>query len=366
MSSAAAMRDAVASLTTTLRHARTRLTPPFRRFVSGSSVWARRWGSSAVIGLGVVVVGVDEATRERLWTSAVTRLDPVHEWYNDRTQGRRKRHLLSHFGVALGGDVLELLPGAGGVFPSIDAIAKPELSMRSRPLMWRGIDTHSAHWDAGRLQRSASAHAGVPESQMQFDSCAARGVSMLQMLRDTPDASAQNVLALHGLSPLFTSSPSSHASAAGGAGASTPASQQELRDLLTEIHRVLKPGGRFIFMDEGAYPAGTFSRLSQESTASLTLSRLHPAGFTTPIEVSQSLPTAGFNEAHVEQWPAWVDNKNSRKGVRTLRVIEVDGSVQLDGLTGRHPLVVGVATKSAQAAARLPAEGNLGNLFGFR
>lgn len=348
-------------LTPIIKYTRNHATPLAQRCIAQSKGMGRRWGAPVAIAGGVLASGVDPDTRQQIYLNAVSRIDPLLDWRFDQTHGRRKRTLLSHYGVTRGGEVLELLPGSSGAFASLDALGHPDTSARSFPLMWRGIDIHNAHWKAGRLQHSAGERAGVPESQMIFQAASPQK-NVLQLLKEIPDASMQHVLALHGLSPLFSSSLSY-------ARSSSDVSV-ELSAILKEVYRVLRPGGHFIFLDEGAYPTGTIARAEQDACTALA-THLHPAGRLEPIEISQTLPQSGFDHAHIEQWPSWVDSRSSRKGIRVLNVLEVDGAVVLDGMRGSHPLIAGVATKSIHAEAARPApitllkpeQGNMGTMF---
>lgn len=355
-----------------LQSLRTRSQPLVQRASDRGRLAIRRWGAPVVILAGAYQF-IDPTVTAQYRLVVAAQLDPLLEWRSDRVDGPRKKQLLAHYGVPRGGAVLELLPGAGGVFSSL--VLKPEERAYQSPLHWTGIDLHSTHWKAGRGQQSAAQHAGVPVTHMEFHSCAAEQKPMVELLKEIPDGSMNYVLAVHGLSPIFNASTVTHATYATSAAShttptttATPSSPDaELTLLLSEVHRILRPGGRFIFSDIGMYTPGTLAKAEQD-VANLTHIPL-PTGRLAPLPLAQSLPGAGFQEAHLEQWPTTeVEGRNVRKGVKVLKVVEKEGVVQLEGLRGLKPHVVGIATKAQDANAPKNAnqllERSLGNLFG--
>lgn len=323
----------------------------------------RRFGPAVAIGVTAITFGVSTEARETVWSKVSALVEPMLDWHDDQTHGRRKRTLLTHYGVTRGGSILELLPGSGSTFHLLDASG----DARALPLLWEGIDSHSHHWSAGRLQSAAGLRAGIPASQLEFHAADKSQQSVLELLKATPASSQQYILALHGLSPLFNI-PTSLSSKA----LSNPSQpQRELESILSEVYRILKPGGRFIFIDECTYPSGSLARIEQDALSSLSLSHLKASGRTSPIDLVQTLPLVGFTEAHVEEWPEWVDSTNPRRGIKVLRVLDVDGKIVVDGLNGRHPRVAGIATKSIHSGPAQPApisllqpeQGNLGSMF---
>jgi SAM-dependent methyltransferase len=349
---------------------------------------AAKWGGAVTVGGLAYFLAVDPVARDEWWARHVRAkwTQPLAEWREAAVHGERKKQLFAHFGlIPRGGDVLELFPGSGGAtFPCLEALASPDNDPRvvRRPLQWRGLDVDSAAWEAGEIAAEAAQHTATAKSMLSFDSCAAHKRSYIELMRALPDNSVQYVLAMHGLSPLFSAP--AHSSAAlsartapsSAAGDETearpppPTPDAELAVVLREVTRVLKPGGCFIFVEEAQSRnrsegvKHTWQRLSYAVRSRLPGGALARA----PTELLQHLPSAGFATVHVEQWPAWADPSNPRRGIRLLRFAAPGAATagsgtdamatdahddddelytSVEGLRGLRPLVAGVATKAA-------------------
>jgi len=356
---------------------RARALPVLRR--SGSTVRksAAKWGGALGVLGAAYFLALEPAAREEWWARNVRApwVQPLKEWRETQRQGARTRQLLAHFGlVPRGGDVLELFPGSGSAsFPCLDALSAPDdLRVARVPLVWRGLDVDSAAWDAREVAHQAEQHAAVPATMLAFDSCRQHKRSFIELIRQVPDNSVGYVLALHGLSPLFSASPLTHAALSARPPPSDPSlprpptQDAELAVLLAEVLRVLKPGGSFVFVEEAQSRnrddriAHGLQRLGHALRAHLPGRSLAQA----PTELAQHLPAAGFASLHIEQWPAWSDESNPRRGVRALRFTDSASSAasdeedelytRVEGLRGLHPLVAGVATKATLQRAAKP------------
>ena len=150
----------------------------------------------------------------------------------------------------------------------------------------------------------------------------------LLALRSLPDSSKDAVVACLALSRL------------------APPSTPQVDALLAEAHRVLKPGGRFYFVDYTARNAS--DRAARWLQAALSpVTRAVMGGVRVDVPVAQRLATnaLGWEAVHLELWGA--------AQPRRLLVAAQGGEegVEVEGLQGLIPVVGGVCVK--QKAARL-------------
>jgi ubiquinone/menaquinone biosynthesis C-methylase UbiE len=183
--------------------------------------------------------------RARLFAWALTRAAPVH----DRLVADRKRALLGD----LAGDVLEVGPGTGvnfAYFPS--------------GVRWIGVEPNS------HLRRQVAE--------------AARRCGVRAAVRDgtaerlpVPDASVDAVVATLVL-----------------------CSVRDLGEALREIRRVLRPGGRFVFVEHVSAPPGTWLRRLQRWIRPLW--SLAAGGCRPDRDTLEAIRRAGFARVDAERF----------------------------------------------------------------
>jgi len=173
---------------------------------------------------------------------------------HERALAERKRALLGK----LSGTVVEIGPGAGA-----------NLAYYAPGIRWIGIEPNPFMWPY--LQREAR----KCEVRVEFRSGLAERL-------DLPDATADAVV-----STLVLCSVASPAAA------------------LREAQRVLKPGGRFIFIEHVAAPRGTWLRRLQRWIR--PFSKFFADGCTPDRETWREIQTAGFAEVKLEHFraPLW-------------------------------------------------------------
>ncbi len=172
----------------------------------------------------------------------------------DELFGPRRRELVS----GLSGDVLEIGPGTG-----------PNLPLYARGVRWTGIEPNPAmhpylHAEAGRLGLPVDLRLGYAEEL------------------PVPSASQDVVVATHVL-----------------------CSVRDLDATLREVLRVLRSGGRFVFMEHVAGPRGSGLRRVQgflQPLWSFVADNCHPNR-----ETWVSIEQAGFRDVHIERFsiPIW-------------------------------------------------------------
>lgn len=371
--------------TATLRRT---VTPYLTSFRTHARTTAGKWGSVVFIAAGVYF-SLPPDSRARFWCEvrALTRLDALRAYMESRRHGLRLKQVLHHVGADRGGDVLELFPGSSPTFRLLgeSTLAKPASeARRCVNLSWRGVDVTDSEWRSGRIQQEACVGASIPAAQLAFDSSASSHRSVLELLRNQPDASAQYVLALNGLAPLWQSN--RHLGASESTRCSVdldrrPTSESELASLLSEVSRILKPGGRFIALERNAHNQDDFilTRMADSMSQHVRTALGSRRAVAVPL-AQMAMGHDGFMSVHVEQWPEWCDTRSPRRGVRLLQARRDDEQQQqqaqhsytpISSLHGRSPMVAVIATKSDKVPVRLPgslrpltpAEGGLTSIF---
>jgi SAM-dependent methyltransferase len=184
---------------------------------------------------------------QRLFAWALARFNPRYE----HLFAERKRALFA----TLAGTVVEIGPSTGANLPYLP-----------RGLRWIGIEPNPA-MDRYLLRRSRA---------LEIDGEIRRGCAEAIPL---PDQSADAILSTHVLCSVAALDPS-----------------------LAEILRVLKPGGRLLFLEHVAAPAGTRLRTWQRLCRPLW-TRLC-GGCQPDRETSLALETAGFASVEIARFQA--------------------------------------------------------------
>jgi len=93
--------------------------------------------------------------------------------------------------------------------------------------------------------------------------------------------------------------------------------QTELQQILFEIKRVLKPGGRFYFVEYTKQTTSFFSSLLQQVYQPWFLfTRFFPSESLTS-RVAENIFISGFQQIYMESWPSWVNEAEPRAGTST-------------------------------------------------
>ncbi|MFN8471330.1 MAG: methyltransferase domain-containing protein [Anaerolineae bacterium] len=175
--------------------------------------------------------------------------------FDRRYYGARRAHLLS----SLDGRVLEIGPGAG-----------TNLAYLPRDVEWIGVEPNE--FMHPYIRRRAE------EMGRDIDLRAAPAEVL-----DVPDASVDSVV-----------------------GTLVLCSVEDQQRVLSEIIRVLKPGGRFIFIEHVASPPGSTRRWMQnvsQPVVTFFADGCHPNR-----ETLRVIESAGFRDVQVERFsvPAWI------------------------------------------------------------
>lgn len=215
------------------------------------------------------------------------------------------------------GVILELKPGLGEVFPVLNPTAT-----------YAAIDPSSECLEilAQRAQRS-----GRPSSTLQLTTG-----SCLDELKKTPSGTFDSVITNQALS-----------------------SESQPEQVLAEVYRVLKPGGRFLFVEKAALPKnGLLSYLQ-------TLISIPYSVFTFGRRLDRfslsSVSSAGFTDVYAEQWGSGWLSQSSDAEIRPLNDEEAGGGgdVAAEGqLAGLAPTVAGFATKPGTSLMFTPGVAN--------
>jgi len=117
--------------------------------------------------------------------------------------------------------------------------------------------------------------------------------------------------------------------------------------LARDIYRVLKPGGRYFFVERTSAGNGLFRAVQ---TLISPLSRLLNLGVDPSANIAKSIVSAGFEQIYIEQWPHNMVRGEHRQGITLLTASPAEGEEGFDGISGWRPLVAGVAVKSGDVS----------------
>jgi len=110
----------------------------------------------------------------------------------------------------------------------------------------------------------------------------------------------------------------------------TMCSVHDLDGVISQIERVLKPGGVFIFTEHVAAPRGNWRRYLQQLVAPLWRRRM---GCSPAIDVEEAIRRAGFSNIHIEPFRVGGrSNLTSRLRIFGVAVARYGDEGRLDGL----------------------------------
>lgn len=256
--------------------------------------------SAAVSAVAVVgALAVDHEKTNPIKYAVHSQTLRLEAWVFDGIHGERKRSL---FKGLTGKRVLELGPGTGTNFKYL-----PE------NMEWTGVDQNPEHTDY--LLRNAQ-HQGHPPATLMLHTASIEGY-----LRQCKDNSLDNIVGTKVLCAVGDAS-----------------------GVVSEVHRVLKPGGRFYFVETTQSVGFSPSRIIQNAVSPL---RYLYDGTWCNRHIARSLFAQGFKQVHMESWPSSVHPEDARHGVTlvTAENGEVASSLSAS-MTGC--VVAGVCVKAEQ------------------
>eukprot|EP00808_Paulinella_micropora_P029469 g65763.t1 len=278
------------------------------------------------------VVAAIYVQRERIHAA----LAPMDQAVFDMRHGPRKAALLH----SLQGEVLELGAGTGSNFRYLP-----------KDVSYTGVERNEFCRPA--LVASAQAE-GFPEATLKIAI-----QDMLEYLTQQDSDSLDAVLVTRALSSL---------------------DHHQRQQTLSHIMRVLKPGGRFYFV-ERTRQTNPVSRMLQ-TIYEPVFRVLSLGGERLSAPIAESIYTMGFSEVYMEAWPRSVDSHDARAGITLVEREHVGSSsertatasqaspaageknsigtdpddCQLSSLPGLAPIVAGVCVKPGKQVVEKEAK----------
>ncbi len=123
-------------------------------------------------------------------------------------------------------------------------------------------------------------------------------------------------------------------------------SEEELKNYLKEIERILKPGGHFYFIEreKSSGLKGILSEIINPAFKFFTLGR------SLNSSISAALVASPFDRIYLESWPSSVDRQNPRLGIQLIysgSTSEIRSSeTEIPRFSSWFPLVAGIAEKN--------------------
>jgi len=228
-------------------------------------------------------------------------ITPAQQLLFNEVHGDRKKRLFQ----SLSGKVMELGPGGGNFayYP------------KDRSIQWTGVEANPFVVDA--LKANAAKN-GFPPAILDIH-CA----NLEDDLKKVPSESLDAVVTTQVLCAV-----------------------DNPQDVLQQVVRVLKPGGRYYFVEHTAHPEWSVMRFLQNAVDPFR--RIFSNGCSLTNLPADSIHTNdGFSQVYMESWPKRRDKEDPRKGIR---LVTYDAETkQLAGVSGLKPIVAGVAVKKLRS-----------------
>jgi len=262
--------------------------------------WAKR-GSLACLPLLAGVLYVDDARTNPFKYRVQNAFLHLDAWYFDRVHGERKRQLFASMGS---GRVLELGPGTGRNFKYLP-----------KSVDWTGVEINPT---VTSTLFDNAAREGFPPIILQL-----KTENLREYLKSCGDNSVDAVLSIKVLCCL-----------------------KDADAVLSDINRVLKPGGRLYFV-ESTPPWGIFWGMQQF----LAPLRFLLTGTRSNTNVVRGLHEA-FQDVYVENWPGAVNPEDVRAGIRKISYSKEAGVSSMKGSIINQCVVAGVCSKGKRSLLR--------------
>ncbi len=297
--------------------------------------------------LAFVYNQLDDDYRQELLDELYAYYYPFKHYQFNHTHGQRKLLLFT----TLKGNVLEIFPESGSNFAYYQkALTRQtshgqQISMYGAEIVgltkWTGIDTNNKPWNDNQLLPNAAVHHGdlQPNTTMNMIEVK-RKAEVLDQLNTLPAETYDAIVATQSLYQFDT--------------------HEWQQQVLPNIHRLLKPGGRFFFVVENNernssdFVSHSLQNLKYQFSRALSFL----IGDTyRPVPLAQMMTQSNFQDVYMESWPHYVKKTNSRIGITAVQSTQQQiadavpvqdlSQVEVTGLRGLHPIVAGVATKKA-------------------
>lgn len=260
------------------------------------------FGSTMLAAWAGRTMTTQNETRQKI----VSYVMPTMAIYADRNQKQRKKDLFK----SLRGNVLELGPGSG-------------INFRYFPkhISWQGVEPNAMLHAS--LKEEAAIN-GFPASVLDL-----KAVSAQEHIASIATGSLDAVVCTKVLGNIA-----------------------DYENVMVEIHRVLKPGGRMYFIENVGH--GTGVKAAVQSTYGKIRS-FFADGADVSHDIIGAVKKSPWVRVYMEQWPSWVDKERRRAGIKVV--------TDHDDLSDMLPLVAGVVVKEGGKRKQITSEEYRSNIF---